>query len=85
MLQARAQAIAKQINEVYDQIDQNSLALSTFKFLASQENAAIPRRLVVVTEDVLRQTEREKQLQAKYANLKVELQNLVSPNQHSSL
>lgn len=64
------------MNEVWDQIDQNSLALSTFKFLASQENAAIPRRLIVVTEDVLRQTEREKQLQTKYADLKLELQKL---------
>lgn len=29
-----------------------------------------------ITEDVIRQTEREKQLQAKYADLKTELQKL---------
>lgn len=37
----------KQLNEAWEQIDQNSLALSTFKFLANQENAAIPRRMEV--------------------------------------
>lgn len=45
--QARAQAVIKQLNEVWDQIDQNSLALSTFKFLADKENSAIPRRTEV--------------------------------------
>ena len=45
--QARAQAMIKQLQDTYDQIEQNSLALSTFKFLAEQEAVAIPRRLEV--------------------------------------
>lgn len=46
-IQARAQALIKQLQETYEQIEQNSLALSTFKFLGSQEDQAIPRRLEV--------------------------------------
>lgn len=46
-LKARAQAIMKQLNETWEQIDQNSLALSTFKFLSEQEESAIPRRMEV--------------------------------------
>lgn len=45
--QARAQAMIKRLQDTYDQIEQNSLALSTFKFLAEQEAVAIPRRLEV--------------------------------------
>lgn len=45
--QARAQALTKQLYDTYEQIEQNSIALSTFKFLAEQEEAAIPRRLEV--------------------------------------
>lgn len=78
--QARAQAIVKQLNEIWDQIDQNSLALSTFKFLATQENSAIPQRKGAITEDVYRQTEREKQLQAKFADLQLQLQRLDPAN-----
>ncbi|XP_031623227.1 cell division cycle 5-like protein [Contarinia nasturtii] len=74
--QARAQAIMKQLNEAWEQIDQHSLALSTFKFLADQEDLAIPRRMETLTEDVERQMEREKQLQAKYAELESELRSL---------
>lgn len=47
--QARAQALIKQLQETYEQIEQNSLALSTFKFLAAQEDQAIPRRLEVIS------------------------------------
>lgn len=45
--QARAQAVIKQLNETWDQIDQNTLALSTFNFLADKESSAIPRRTEV--------------------------------------
>lgn len=40
----------KQLHEAYEQIEQNTLALSTFKFLENQEDAAIPRRLEVCTQ-----------------------------------
>lgn len=46
--QARAQALIKQLQDTYEQIEQNTLALSSFQFLAEQEAIAIPRRLEVI-------------------------------------
>uniref|UniRef100_A0A182VYK8 Pre-mRNA-splicing factor CDC5/CEF1 n=1 Tax=Anopheles minimus TaxID=112268 RepID=A0A182VYK8_9DIPT len=74
--QARSQALIKQFQDTNEQIEQNSLALSTFKFLAAQEDLAIPKRLESLTDDVMRQTEREKALQARYAQLTEELEEL---------
>lgn len=74
--QARAQALIKQFLDTNEQIEQNNLALSTFKFLASQEDLAIPKRLESLTEDVMRQTEREKALQKRYAQLTEEFREL---------
>lgn len=45
--QARAHSLMKQLQETYDQIEQNSLSLSTFKFLEKMETNAIPKRLEV--------------------------------------
>lgn len=45
--QSRAQALIKQLHDLYDQIDQANLELSTFKFLQEQEKAALPRRIQV--------------------------------------
>ena len=45
--QSRAQALIKQLHDLYDQIEQAQLELSTFRFLQRQEMAAIPRRLEV--------------------------------------
>lgn len=45
--QARAQGLVKHLQEIYDQTEQATLELSTFKFLAAQERAAIPRRMEV--------------------------------------
>ncbi|XP_023173220.2 cell division cycle 5-like protein [Drosophila hydei] len=67
--QARAQVLIKQLQDTYAQIEQNSLSLSTFRFLGEQEAIAVPRRLEALQEDVRRQMEREKELQQKYANL----------------
>lgn len=80
LYQARAQALIKQLQDTYEQIEQNYLALSTFKFLNAQENAAIPKRLESLNEDVVRQTDREKQLQNHYAMLMGELEGLSSTN-----
>ncbi|XP_043464216.1 cell division cycle 5-like protein [Leptopilina heterotoma] len=71
--QGRAQALAKQLNDTWTQIEQLRLELSTFKFLKGQEEAALPRRINALVEDVNRQKEREKQLQSKFA----QLQNLL--------
>lgn len=76
--QSRAQALIKQLHDLYDQMEQSYLELSTFKFLQQQEMAAIPRRLESLTEDVNRQTEREKALQKKYGELQDTLEQLRS-------
>lgn len=46
--QSRTQATLKQFQELNDQIELANLELSTFKFLAEQEKAAIPRRIEVI-------------------------------------
>ncbi|CAH0605539.1 unnamed protein product [Chrysodeixis includens] len=74
--QSRAASLIKQFQELQDQIEQANLELSTFKFLAEQEKAAIPRRIESLTEDVNRQTDREKHLQKRYAELQAELEDL---------
>ncbi|KAM3967198.1 LOW QUALITY PROTEIN: cell division cycle protein 21 [Aphomia sociella] len=74
--QSRAASLIKQFQELQDQIEQANLELSTFKFLAEQEKAAIPRRIESLTEDVNRQTDREKQLQKRYGELQAELEDL---------
>lgn len=45
--QSRAQALIKQLQDLYDQIDQANLELNTFKFLQEQEKSALPRRIQV--------------------------------------
>ncbi|XP_049869626.1 cell division cycle 5-like protein [Pectinophora gossypiella] len=79
--QSRAASLIKQFQELQDQIEQANLELSTFKFLADQEKAAIPRRIESLTEDVNRQTDREKQLQKRYAELQTELEELTKGRQ----
>lgn len=74
--QSRAASLIKQFQELQDQIEQANLELSTFKFLAEQEKAAIPRRIESLTDDVNRQTDREKQLQKRYAELQSELEDI---------
>ncbi|XP_046392890.1 cell division cycle 5-like protein [Ischnura elegans] len=78
--QSRAQALIKQLQELHEQLEQAHLELSTFKFLQQQEMAAIPRRIESLTDDVNRQTEREKALQKKYAELALALEEM----KHSS-
>ncbi|KAF5298294.1 hypothetical protein FQR65_LT09805 [Abscondita terminalis] len=82
--QSRAQALVKQLHDLYEQIDQANLELSTFNFLEEQEKAALPRRIQSLTEDVNRQVEREKCLQGKYGQLQeqiTEIQNQLQPPQ----
>ncbi|KAG6457490.1 cell division cycle 5-like protein [Manduca sexta] len=74
--QSRAASLIKQFQELQDQIEQANLELSTFKFLAEQEKAAIPRRIESLTEDVNRQTDREKQLQKRYSELQADLEDI---------
>lgn len=57
-----------------EQVEQAQLELSTFKFLQAQEEAAVPKRLDALIEDVNRQKEREHALQIRYAELQEQLQ-----------
>lgn len=102
--QARAKALSKQLQDTYEQIEQNQLSLSTFKFLADQESLAIPRRLNVscilfifihifiifinfftqsLTEDVIRQMDREKQLQSRFGYLQSQFDELAARAQNN--
>lgn len=80
--QARAQVLIKQLQDTYGQIEQNSVSLSTFRFLGEQEAIAVPRRLESLQEDVRRQMDREKELQQKYASLVEERDSLYSQIEH---
>ncbi|XP_039278089.1 cell division cycle 5-like protein [Nilaparvata lugens] len=69
--QTRAQGLVKQFQDLVDQVEQAHMELSTFKFLQQQEEAAIPRRMESLTDDVNRQMEREKSLQKKFGELRL--------------
>lgn len=45
--QSRAQMLIKQLQDIYENLDQANLELSTFKFLQEQEKNALPRRVQV--------------------------------------
>jgi len=75
--QARAAALAKQITDAQESIEQARLELSTFSFLAERESAAVPRRLASITEDVQRQQSREKELQERFAGVQYQLQHVL--------
>ncbi|GJQ84593.1 hypothetical protein Trydic_g10205 [Trypoxylus dichotomus] len=74
--QSRAQALIKQLQDLYEQMDQAHLELNTFKFLQEQEKAALPRRIQSLTEDVNRQMERERLLQSRYSELQEKVRTL---------
>ncbi len=50
------------------------MELSTFSFLKDSETQAIPKRLQSISEDVDRQTEREKKLQETFSQAQYQLQ-----------
>jgi len=64
--QSRAQGFLKQLHDMWDQVEQQQLEMSTFSFLKDLETRAIPRRIQSLTEDVQRQHERESGLQARF-------------------
>lgn len=74
--QSRAMGLMKQLNDLWDQIEQAYLELRTFEELKKHEDSAIPRRLECLKEDVQRQQEREKELQHRYADLLLEKETL---------
>jgi len=74
--QTRSQGLVKQFQTLVDEVEQAHLELSTFLFLQRQEEAAIPKRLQSLTDDVNRQKEREKILQQKYLDLETRWKEL---------
>ena len=67
--QSRAAGLIKQLNDAAEQLEQGRLEMVTFDKLKQNETNAIPRRLEAITEDVKKQTEREKELQTSYKDL----------------
>jgi len=67
--QSRAAGLIKQHQEVSEQLETVSVELATFQHLRQHEIGAIPKRLESLTEDVQRQTEREKELQKRFSDL----------------
>lgn len=65
----RAQALLKQIHENVDSIELTKIELETFNMLRRNEDIAIQKRILTITEEVDRQKEREKKLQAQYDDL----------------
>ncbi|KAM4772239.1 cell division cycle 5-like protein [Rhinophrynus dorsalis] len=76
--QSRAMGLIKQLNEIWDQYEQSNLELRTFEELKKHEDAAIPRRIESLKEDVQRQEEREKELQQRFAELMLEKEGYVT-------
>ncbi|KAF6208293.1 hypothetical protein GE061_016747 [Apolygus lucorum] len=69
--QSRATALMKQLQDVYDQIDQAHMEKSTFQLLQQLEESAIPRRIEAISEEVSRQLDREKTLQKRFNDLQL--------------
>merc|ERR1711941_181926 len=65
--QSRAAGLIKQLNDSAEELEQSRLEMETFEQLRINETAAIPRRLAAITEDVTKQTERERELQTSYS------------------
>ncbi|XP_033635958.1 cell division cycle 5-like protein [Asterias rubens] len=79
--QSRALSLIKQLGDSYDQVEQTHIELETFEALKRNEDAAIPKRLESLREDLKRQTDREKELQKRFADLTFERDMLLSQDQ----
>ncbi|CAF0819963.1 unnamed protein product [Didymodactylos carnosus] len=81
--QSRGQALNKALNDIYEQIDQLQVESKTFEVLRQNETQAIPKRIEVcikndvLHDDVIRQEQREKELQAHYQDLMEERSDLL--------
>ncbi|GAB1598639.1 cell division cycle 5-like protein [Argonauta hians] len=76
--QARSQSLVKQLHDISEQIEQTYMELKTFEKLRIHEIGAIPKRSESMTEDVQRQTDREKELQKRFAELQYKKELLTS-------
>ncbi|XP_065057512.1 cell division cycle 5-related protein-like [Rhopilema esculentum] len=75
--QTRAVGLTKKLSDISEQVQQTHVEAETFNMLKGQETNSIPRRIEAIKEDVERQTEREKALQAKFADLSFEKERLL--------
>nr|SVE70296.1 EOG090X02CC [Daphnia similis]SVE70920.1 EOG090X02CC [Daphnia similis]SVE71551.1 EOG090X02CC [Daphnia similis] len=64
--QSRSQALHKQTQDLIDQVEAARIEFDTYSFLKKHEDAAIPNRLENVQQEVLIQTERERELQKRF-------------------
>lgn len=80
--QTRAVGLTKQINDLYEQVEQAHMEKETFSSLREHELRAIPKRVEALRDDVRRQTDRENQLQTRYSNLLYERGATYSQMQH---
>lgn len=79
--QARFKTLSSKLASVYEQLDESLLALDNFRILAHSEEAAIPRRLEILTKEVRDLERREKEGQIKYSEMsreKAELEQRVA-------
>jgi pre-mRNA-splicing factor CDC5/CEF1 len=74
--QSRAQTLSKQLQDIYELIEQTYVEMKTFENLREHEISAVPKRIESLTEDVLRQTERERELQRRFADLQQQKDDL---------
>lgn len=80
--QSRSVGLTKQINDLYEQVEQVHTEKETFRSLREHELRSIPKRLESLREDVRRQTDREHQLQSRYSNMLYERDALYAHAPH---
>jgi len=82
--QSRAQGLVKQLNEINDQLETANLEMATFSVLQQHETGAVPKRLEGLTEDVARQESRERELQHRFSELQLQVEQFQSTIQQST-
>jgi len=78
--QAKAQVLIKSLCDMFNQIESKQIELNTFEHIREVELNAIQKRTQLLEEDVLRQKEREKELQKKFGELILERDTLLNKN-----
>jgi pre-mRNA-splicing factor CDC5/CEF1 len=75
--QTRSQALVKLLHDQFEQLEQTYVEMKTFETLRQHEIGAMPKRLESLTDDVRRQTDREKELQRNFATLQQQKEDLL--------
>ena len=78
--QSRSQVLVKSLHEIYNQIESRTVECRTFEKIREREVDSIDKRMEMLRQDVLFQTEREKQLQSKFRQLCLERDGLQLSN-----